>query len=144
MNLSVTRGLVWLEDKHYNATKGNCQSTGKPSQTQHTFTWDNLAFDGPSTSRDFSYDALDALVPHSDGSVDLAKYAAPNQTTSWNVFNMPSNPQAAAARVYLTSSLQIPRQRTISWLPLTAISTVAVGMVYRPLRRIGTLAQWRT
>jgi hypothetical protein len=102
VNLSVTRGLVWLEDKHYNATKGNCQSTGKPSQTQHTFTWDNLAFDGPFTYRDFSYDALDALVPHSDGSVDLAKDAAPNQTTSWNVFNMPSNPQAAAARVYLT------------------------------------------
>jgi len=99
VNLSVTRGLVWLEDTHYNATKGNCQSTRKPCQTQHTFTWDNLAFDGPFTYRDFSYDALDALVPHSDGSVDLAKYAAPNQTTSWNVLNMPSNPQAAAARV---------------------------------------------
>jgi hypothetical protein len=99
VNLSVTRGLVWLEDAHYNATKGNCHSTGKPCQVQHTFAWDNVAFDGPFTYRDFSYDALDALVPHSDGSVDLAKYAAPNQTTSWNVFNIPSNPQAAAARV---------------------------------------------
>ena len=99
VNLSVTRGLVWLEDTHYNAAKGNCLQTGKPCQTQHTFTWDNLAFDGPFTYRDFSYDALDAMDARADGSVNLAKSAAPNQTTNWNVLNMPSNPQAAAARV---------------------------------------------
>ncbi len=40
-NLSFTRGLVWLEDVHYNASKAAC------CQTEHTFAWDNFGFDGP-------------------------------------------------------------------------------------------------
>lgn len=99
VNLSLTRGLVWLEDNGYNATKGSCNATGLPCQTQHTFTWDNLAFDGPFTYRDFSYDALDPLTPHADGSVDLGKLSMAGQTSSWDVLNMPANRQAAAARV---------------------------------------------
>ena len=104
VNLSLTRGLIWIQDAHYNAVKGNCQATGKPCQTEHTFVWDNVAFDGPFTYRDFSYDALDALTPHADGSVDLGKAsAAANQTTVWNVLNMPANRQASAARVLFNS-----------------------------------------
>ena len=109
VNLSATRGLVWLEDAHYNAEKGSCEvRSGLPCQSQHTFTWDNLAFDGPFTYRDFSYDALDAMNPRSDGSVNLGKSSGPNQTTSWNVLNMPSNPQAAAARVLFNFSSDNP------------------------------------
>jgi hypothetical protein len=108
VNLSVTRGLIWLEDTHYNAAKGNCLQTGKPCQTQHTFTWDNVAFDSPFTYRDFSYDALDAMDPRADGSVNLGKAAAPNQTTNWNVLNLPSNPQAAAARVLFNFNSPAP------------------------------------
>jgi hypothetical protein len=99
VNLSLTRGLIWIESSHYNATKGSCEATRKPCQTQHTFTWDNVAFDGPFTYRDFSYDSLDAMVPHGDGSLDLGKFATAGQTTSWNVLNIPANPQAAAVRV---------------------------------------------
>lgn len=101
-NLSFTRGLVWLEDVHYNAAKGACPPnyTGNPTcQDQQTFTWDNLAFDGPFTYRDFSYDALDSGVVNNDGAVQLAKSADPNRYTSWNVLNMPANPQPAAVRV---------------------------------------------
>jgi hypothetical protein len=94
-NLSLTRGLIWLEDVHYNADKG-----GLPLQIQHTFVWDNVAFDGPFTYRDFSYDALDADQPNAaNGILNLGKASLPNQTASWNVLNMPANPQAAAVRV---------------------------------------------
>ena len=94
-NLSLTRGLIWLQDVHYNADKGEA-----PSQRQHTFVWDNVAFDGPFTYRDFSYDALDANQPNATTkTVDLGKASLPNQTASWNVLNMPANPKAGAARV---------------------------------------------
>jgi hypothetical protein len=102
-NLSFSRGLIWLEDAHYNAHKGACppQYGGNPvCQSEHTFTWDNVAFDGPFTYRDFSYDALDnSTTPDGSGLMDLAKSAPPNQMTTWNVLNMPANPQAAAVRV---------------------------------------------
>ncbi len=95
-NLTFTRGLIWLEDVHYNADKG-----GLPSQRNHTFVWDNVAFDGPFTYRDFSYDALDALQPTPGYSymVNLGKFSLPNQVAIWNVLNVPANPQAAVVRV---------------------------------------------
>jgi hypothetical protein len=92
-NLTFTRGLIWLEDAHYNADKGF-----PPSQRSHTFVWDNVAFDGPFTYRDFSYDALDALnVDASTNTVDLGQFSFGN--ASWNVLNVPANPQATAVRV---------------------------------------------
>lgn len=96
-NLGFTAGLIWLQDAHYNADKG-----GSPSQRQHTFVWDNVEFDGPFTYRDFSYDALDAnTVNNSAGgpAVDLGKLSGPNESSSWDVLNMPASPQAAAVRV---------------------------------------------
>jgi hypothetical protein len=93
-NLGFTRGLVWIDDVHYNADKG-----GTPSQRQHTFSWDNIAFDGPFVYRDFSYDALDNNTPDANGSVDLGKYALAGSSTSWNVLGMPGSPNPAATRV---------------------------------------------
>ncbi|MFZ1083743.1 MAG: Ig-like domain-containing protein [Terracidiphilus sp.] len=58
--LGLTRGLVWLEDAHYNGNKG---VDAGPPQGIHTFTWDNLAFDGPVLPRDLAFDVLDALTP---------------------------------------------------------------------------------
>ena len=69
-NLTLTRGLVWPEDAHYNADKGD-QSL--PSQRQHTFAWDNVAFDGPFVGRDFSYDAADSTAPGLNGAENLGK-----------------------------------------------------------------------
>lgn len=90
-NLSFTRGLVWLDDVHYNADKGS-----SPSQRQHTFVWDNLAFDGPFPGRDWTFDALDALTPYTfdgvaPGTVNLGKMSAANATASWNVLNLPAH-----------------------------------------------------
>ena len=57
-DLGFTRGLIWLEDEHYNANKG----VDTEPQAMHTFTWDNLGFDGPVLPRDFTFDALDSLT----------------------------------------------------------------------------------
>jgi hypothetical protein len=99
-NLSFTRGLVWFEDVHYNADKATLADPTYASQRQHTWVWDNVAFDGPFTYRDFSYDALDAneLVP-AYNAWNLGKFAARNQTASWNVLNVPANPNPEAVRV---------------------------------------------
>jgi hypothetical protein len=109
-NLTFTRGLVWLEDVHYNADKG-----GAPSERIHTFVWDNVAFDGPFTYRDFSYDALDANQPNNayPYTKNLGKFSPANQTASWNVLNMPANPQAEAVRVLFNFYEESPVSTTV-------------------------------
>jgi len=93
--------LIWLEDVHYNADKG-----GTPSQRQHTYVWDNVAFDGPFTYRDFSYDALDNN--QINGFVlNLGQASLPNQATTWNVLNVPANPNPAAVRVLFNFNEQV-------------------------------------
>ena len=112
-NLSFTRGLIWIQDVHYNADKAET-GQGAPSQRQHTFVWDNVAFDGPFTYRDFSYDALDANQPNAASkTVNLGKASSPNQTASWDVLNMPANPKAASVRV-LFNFYQDTASRTIN------------------------------
>jgi hypothetical protein len=102
-NLTFTRGLVWLEDAHYNADKG-----GAPSEKMHTFIWDNVAFDGPFTYRDFSYDALDGTQLNvATNTINLGKFSPANQTASWNVLNIPSNPQGSAVRVLFNFSNEV-------------------------------------
>lgn len=96
VDLTFTRGLIWIEDAHYNADKG---PTDRPSQREHTFAWDNVAFDGPFTYRDFSYDAPDNTLPGPNGGRQLGKAADANATTSWSVAGMPANRQAATVRV---------------------------------------------
>jgi hypothetical protein len=58
-----------------------------------------VAFDGPFTYRDFSYDALDNTTPGINGAVNLGKLSEANQASTWNVLNMPANRRAKAARV---------------------------------------------
>jgi hypothetical protein len=103
-NLTLTRGLIWLEDAHYNADKGPAD---RASQREHTFAWDNVAFDGPFTYRDFSFDALDNTVPGPNGSVNLGKLSQANQTSVWNILKMPANPQAAAVRVLFNFTAEV-------------------------------------
>src|SRR5207302_746595 len=97
-NLGFTRGLIWIEDVHYNADKVDPNNPAL-SQKQHTFVWDNVGFDGPFTYRDLSFDALDNTELRSDGSVNLGKKSDANQSASWDVLNMPANPIASAVRV---------------------------------------------
>ncbi|HZR52508.1 MAG TPA: cell wall-binding repeat-containing protein, partial [Streptosporangiaceae bacterium] len=64
--MPLTRGLIWLEDVHYNACKFN-------SQCNHTFVWDNVGFDGPVLPRDLSFDVPDGGTPSNTapGAVNL-------------------------------------------------------------------------
>jgi hypothetical protein len=63
LGLTFTQGLVWLNDVHYNARKARtCGSVDCGTQFNHTFVWDNLAFDGPKTYRDLGFDVPDANV----------------------------------------------------------------------------------
>jgi hypothetical protein len=57
--LGFTRGLVWLEDVHYNGNKFNSQGT-------HSFHWDNLGFDGPVLPRDLGFDVPNNNTPDSN------------------------------------------------------------------------------
>jgi hypothetical protein len=77
-NLSLTKGLIWMEDVHYNANKSSTQGT-------HTFMWDNVGFDGPKTYRDLSFDVPDANVANSDGSVSLGYLLNPGASRTFNV-----------------------------------------------------------
>ena len=61
-NVTMTRGVIWLEDGHYNAVKG-----GTGSQATHTFAWDNVAFDGPKPYRDLTFDVPESRVPNNGG-----------------------------------------------------------------------------
>jgi hypothetical protein len=61
MSLTLTRGLLWMEDVHYNGNKDT--ATGPDAQGTHTFTWDNFGFDGPVLPRDLAFDAKDSLTP---------------------------------------------------------------------------------
>ena len=53
VKMPLTRGLVWMEDAHYNASKFD-------DQANHTFAWANFGFDGPLLPRDLGFDLLDA------------------------------------------------------------------------------------
>jgi hypothetical protein len=97
-NLGFTRGLVWLEDVHYNADKANDDNHAL-SEREHTFVWDNLGFDGPFTYKDQAYDALDNTSLNGDATMNLGQVSSPGQTATWNVLGMPANPTPAAVRV---------------------------------------------
>jgi len=53
VNLSLTKGLIWINDAQYNPEKGD------GTHFYHRSLWDNVGFDGPKTYRDLAYDAPD-------------------------------------------------------------------------------------
>jgi hypothetical protein len=68
-NLTMTRGLIWVENVHYNACKFN-------TQCDHEFAFDNIGFDGPAPYRDLSFDVPDNTSPDGLGwQVDAATTA---------------------------------------------------------------------
>jgi hypothetical protein len=73
-DLTLTRGLIWLEDVHYNGDKFGTQGN-------NTFTWDNVGFDGPILPRDLAFDAMDSLTRSGFMSED----AGPMIDLGWNV-----------------------------------------------------------
>jgi hypothetical protein len=52
-HVPLTRGLIWLEDVHADGGRFN-------DQQSNTFSWANVAFDGPLLPRDLGFDVLDS------------------------------------------------------------------------------------
>jgi hypothetical protein len=63
VRMPMTRGVIWIEDVHYNACKAGFGS----DQCDHTFAWDNVGFDGPEPYRDMTFDVPDAGVRAGSG-----------------------------------------------------------------------------
>ncbi len=100
-HLNFTRGLIWLEDVHYNGDKFNTQGT-------HAFTWDNVGFDGPVLPRDLAYDVNDSLT--SSGQTDpnngkpvinLGWYLTANATKTFTLNNVASPSSGTGALLTL-------------------------------------------
>jgi hypothetical protein len=63
-NITMTKGLTWMLDAHYNGNKFDTQGT-------HTFAWDNFGFDGPDTYRDLAFDVPDSTAKTATGAGNL-------------------------------------------------------------------------
>lgn len=107
VNLTLTRGLVWLLDGHYNGNKG-CDywfisSPPCIGEQVHTFAWDNVAFDGPFTYRDNANDVLDAMVNNGNGTYNLGwkTFGSGTDVMSVNTLSIDGSliPVAASARL---------------------------------------------
>lgn len=94
-NLTLTKGLIWLEDVHYNGDKMGTQGT-------HTFTWDNVGFDGPIHPRDAAYDTLDNTEANSDGSINLGWFVPPSSSQPVSVKNVTQASVSNATAALLT------------------------------------------
>ena len=112
VTLPLTRGLIWIEDVHYNGDKDG------PDQGTHTFTWDNVGFDGPILPRDLAFDVLDQMQPLTGGYAGLFNLgwatfptdAEPLSLTVHGVYDI-----AAAADALLTFNLFAENPVAISY-----------------------------
>ncbi|HKD77173.1 MAG TPA: hypothetical protein VKB76_16825, partial [Ktedonobacterales bacterium] len=114
-NLTFTRGLVWLEDAHYNANKAVIGTT-LPNQQIHTFAWDNLAFDGPREPRDLSFDVTDSLAPCHQAIMGTFTQNGPEPTTTVN----------SLCLGWLSASAASPMP-AVNTMPMTAANIAAAG-----------------
>ena len=83
-NITMTRGVIWVQDMHYNASKAGCCGGVDGRQTTHTFAWDNIAFDGPKPYRDLTFDVPEAQVP-SDGGINTGWAVSPSSPLTLTV-----------------------------------------------------------
>jgi hypothetical protein len=107
-NLPITRGLVWIQDVHYNAEKAHEQDARLPNQKNHTYTWDNVAFDGPATYRDLSFDVLDNNVPMGTGRYRVGWDTTPSSPSNLQTLPMTAQNIAAATGAYLLFNSNSP------------------------------------
>jgi hypothetical protein len=89
-NLSFTRGLIWIEDAHYDAAKSNVSGN-------HTFGWDNVGFDGPVLPRDLANDAPEEMHQVDASHVALGWYEQPNQMKTKQIPGVSNIDKAQAA-----------------------------------------------
>ena len=101
--LPLSRGVIWIEDQHYNACKFN-------TECDHSFSWANVGFDGPVLPRDLTFDVPEAKIMRPDGTMQLG-WAAPASTASpltLTIPNVTNVSQASGALLTLTFGAQTP------------------------------------
>jgi hypothetical protein len=92
VNLSFTRGLIWIEDVHYNAHKFG-------GAAEHTFAWDNVGFDGPAIAHDLTFDVPDNTQPvvGYPGTINLGWGAGPGTGPTLSIPGVTNIQNATAA-----------------------------------------------
>ena len=96
----LTRGLIWIEDVHFNGDAINQQQTD-------TFSWDNVAFDGPVLPRDLGFDVLDNTAPgpravNGLSTVNIGYLVPAHRTLELTIPRVRDLDRAAAALLELT------------------------------------------
>lgn len=94
-NLTLTRGLTWIEDAHYNGNKFNTEGT-------HTFYWDNFGFDGPVLPQDRAFDVLDNHAPNGDGTTQTGWWIGPSSRQTLTTLPIDSTALSNATAALLT------------------------------------------
>ncbi len=94
IEIPFTRGVIWLEDVHYNACKFD-------AQCDHSFAWDNVGFDGPKLYRDLTFDVPDANTPGSEGRTVLGYELKPNEVLTLRTA-LPVTVQQTPTAAYVT------------------------------------------
>ncbi len=132
-NLSFSKGLIWIGDYHYNAHKAPEINPALPDQTNHTYSWDNVAFDGPATYRDLSFDVLDNTVPVSAGLWKIGWETSPSSPANLNTLPMTTQNIQASTGAYLLFHFGVEQNPstfnyTINGHPNTAANPQPAGL----------------
>jgi len=133
-NVPLTRGLLWMEDTHYNADKFN-------NQQSHTFGWDNFGFDGPVLPRDLAFDAPENKTLN----VDSRWPGKPGMQLGW--VTSASGTAVQVPGVYNVSQASAALV-TFNWMPTSqvvpSISVNGNPYISTPWPFTSTTYEWRT
>lgn len=110
--LPLTRGLVWIEDVHYNGDKFQTQQS-------NTFAWDNVGFDGPVLTQDRGYDVPENTAPDSPAenglpTFDIGWEMTPSGSPVLNTLPVDANALAAASGAIVTFVFEPQAAQTVS------------------------------
>lgn len=131
--LPFSRGFLSFGDYHNKAAAGP-----RPETENHTFAWDNIAFDGPVLARELSFDVADAMTPAGAGQFNLGFNTFPGSPaqlsslplTSQDVASATSSGKNALLALNFTSSFTSVSSfnYTVNGIPLTAVVPFTVGV----------------
>lgn len=127
LNLPFTNGYITLGDYHYNPA-----TYGDPQLTNHTFAWDNIAFDGPKIPGDFVASVSDELDAASPESFNLGWVSPMGSPATVSTEPIPAAKLAAAqagARAVLTTNFIFHDAATVPALLNYSVNGVPLSAV---------------
>ncbi|MGE4133367.1 MAG: hypothetical protein AB7F86_17115 [Bdellovibrionales bacterium] len=106
LNLPFSRGYLTFGDYH-----NNPGTYGRPELANHTFAWDNIAFDGPSWPMDVVAGVLDNVVDMGSGQLSLgwlSESASPTVVTTQPLTASQVSAAQSGGSVVLSTGLFVP------------------------------------